>query len=56
MRGKRDMPMEQHPFTLVQVEAYNQAGQPQYRRPLWLIIIGHRRHEVHPQQATQAYV
>ena len=55
MQGKRDMPMHRRPFILVQVEERNQEGKLVHRRPLWFIIIGHRRHEVYPKLATQAY-
>jgi len=55
MRGKRGKPMHQHPFILVRVEERNEAGKLVHRRPLWFIIIGHRRHEVHPKLATQVY-
>jgi len=55
MRGKRNMPMHRHPFTLVQVVVHNAQGQLVYRRPLWFIIFGLRRGEVHPRMATQAY-
>ena len=55
MRGKRDRPMYRRPFTLVQVEVRNEEGKLVHRRPLWFIIIGHRRHEVHPKLATRVY-
>ncbi|MEG4808402.1 transposase [Microcoleus sp. F8-D3] len=42
MRGTKDYPMHQHPFTLLQVVVMDETGQ-QLWRPMWLIAIGQRR-------------
>lgn len=58
MRGKRKpwlMPMQQHPFTLIRISVTNADGTPAFRRPLWLIVIGQRRHELSLQQAYETF-
>ena len=57
MRGKRNpqLPMHQHPFTLVRIVRYDQAGHPLFKHPLWLIVIGARRHELTLEHIYQAY-
>ncbi|GET40072.1 hypothetical protein MiSe_48800 [Microseira wollei NIES-4236] len=45
MRGTKDYPMHQHPFTLLQVRVTDETGQ-QLWRPMWLIAIGQRRDEL----------
>lgn len=46
MRGKRNLPMHKHPFTLVRARLLDTAGKPVYTRPLWLIVLGERRDEL----------
>lgn len=46
MRGKRGLPMHQHPFTLVRARLLDVQGLPVYKRPLWLTALGERRHEL----------
>lgn len=46
MRGKKDCPMQDCPFTLIRIDAFMPNGKPLYRRPLWLIVAGDRRHEI----------
>jgi hypothetical protein len=58
MRGKNKpyrMPMEKYPFTLVLVQAYNEEGQLLRKRPMWLIAIGERRHELTVSDIFHAY-
>ncbi|MCP3972822.1 MAG: transposase, partial [Rhodobacteraceae bacterium] len=54
-RGKRDLPMHLHPFTLVRCTVTDARGRPVYKRAMWLIILGSRRAEVTAQQAWSAY-
>lgn len=59
MRGQRSpqsLPMHQHPFTLVSITRYDEAGQPVFKRPLWLLVIGNRRSELSLEQIYQAYL
>lgn len=56
MRGKRDIPMHQYPFTLVCITYYNEQGQPAFQRPLWLVVIGDRRDELSLEQIYLAYL
>ncbi len=55
MRGKRGLPMHQHPFTLIRAVVVDEQGQPVFQRALWLIVLGARRHEVSLVTAWEAY-
>lgn len=58
MRGEHKperLPMHEHPFTLVRVVWYDPAGNPLFKRPMWLIVMGERRHELTLEQIYQAY-
>lgn len=58
MRGKRKpqpLSMQRHPFTLVRIMLYDASGRPAFRRPLWLIVIGARRHELSLLDIYAAY-
>lgn len=46
MRGKRDLPMHQHPFSLVRARLLDAQGQPVFKRPMWLMALGERRYEL----------
>jgi hypothetical protein len=45
MRGKRDVPMHKHPFTLVSVRLFDEEGNLAFKRPMWLLVVGKRRTE-----------
>lgn len=51
----KKLPMHQHPFSLLRIVRYDQQGNPLYKHPLWLIVIGKRRHELTLEQSYQAY-
>jgi hypothetical protein len=55
MRGKKDIPMHQHPFTLIRVQVFNEQGKLVFRRPMWLGILGERRREISLTDAREAY-
>lgn len=57
MPGKNEpkLPMHQHPFTLVRIVRYDQTGQPLFKHPLWLLVMGARRQELTLEQIYQAY-
>jgi hypothetical protein len=58
MRGKRKpklLPMHRYPFTLVRIVLYDQQGEQVFRHPLWLIVIGERRHELSVRDVYDAY-
>ena len=40
MRGTRDCPMHQTPFTLMQIVVTDTCGKLVFTRPMWLIVIG----------------
>lgn len=54
MRGAKNLPTHQCPFTLLRLESVDQSGRPLFR-PMWLIVMGARRDEISPIQAQQAY-
>ena len=56
MRGKKDIPMQQHPFTLVKIRWYNPQGEALYQKPLWLIVMGDRRTELTLLDIHQSYL
>jgi len=55
MRGKRDLPMHQHPFTLIRVQTFDEQGKLVFRRPMWLGIFGERRRELSLADARGVY-
>jgi hypothetical protein len=58
MPGKhkpRRIPMHLHPFTLVQIVRYDEQGHLASKRPLWLLVMGVRRHELSLLDIYQAY-
>ena len=56
MRGKKDIPMHQHPFTLVKIRWYKPNGESLFKKPLWLIVMGDRRAELSLLDIFQAYL
>lgn len=56
MRGKKGLPMHQHPFTLVKIRWYKPNGDVLYAKPLWLIVMGERRGELSLLDIYQAYL
>jgi hypothetical protein len=55
MTGKRDLPMHQHPFTLIRVQVLDEQGNLVFKHTLWLMVIGERRNELSLVEAWQAY-
>jgi hypothetical protein len=56
MRGKIGIPMHKHPFTLIRIAVKDEdEGRKVFKRPLWLIIIGERRHEISLIDAYESY-
>jgi len=58
MRGQRKpklLPMQHYPFTLVRIVFYAHAGQVAFRRRLWLIVMGERRHQLNDFEIYHAY-
>ena len=56
MRGKKDIPMHQHAFTLVKIRWYDLKGNVLFTKPLWLIVMGGRRVELSLLDIYQAYL
>ena len=55
MRGTRACAMHAQPFTLVRVRLLDAAGQPAFKRDLWLVVLGARRLELTLLEIQQAY-
>ena len=55
MRGKQDLPMHKHPFTLIRARVLDEVGNPVFKRTLWLIVMGERRNELSLVEAWEAY-
>jgi len=47
--------MHEYPFTLVRIVRYDAEGHCVYKRPLWLLVMGQRRHELNLCHIFQAY-
>lgn len=56
MRGKKGLPMHQHPFTLVKIGWYKPNGEALFQKPLWLIVMGPRRGELSLLEIYEAYL
>lgn len=55
MRGKKDLPMHQKPFTLIRVRVLDDQDCPIFKQSLWLIVMGQRRQELSLLEAWGAY-
>jgi hypothetical protein len=55
MRGQRGRPMHMQPFTLLRVRWLDAAGQPVFKRALWLVVVGAHRNELTLLEVQQAY-
>lgn len=59
MTGKREpvvLPMQKHPFTLLRIVLRDpETGQPAFKRAMWLIVMGKRRHEITLLDVYPAY-
>ena len=49
------LPMNEYPFTLVQIVRYDEKGKQACKRPLWLLVMGQRRHELTLLHIYQSY-
>ncbi|MBF0552071.1 MAG: hypothetical protein HQK60_16245 [Deltaproteobacteria bacterium] len=47
--------MHKYPFTLIRITVTDVHGNPVFKRPLWLIVVGKRRSEIDLVEAWQAY-
>ncbi|MCP4205987.1 MAG: transposase [Shimia sp.] len=55
MRGKHDCPMHKYPFTLGRIRWLDAAGQPVFKRPIWVVVSGQRRRELSLRHSQAAY-
>ncbi len=55
MPGSRQFPMYERPFTLIRARGVGADGREVFQHPVWLIVIGARRHELSVLDAWQAY-
>lgn len=46
LRGSRDFHSSKHPLNIVQITVTNNKGESVFKKPMWLAIMGDRRHEV----------
>ncbi|NET08100.1 MAG: transposase [Symploca sp. SIO2B6] len=54
MRGTSHYAMHKYPFTLLQIQVSDHTGETLWK-PMWLIVIGRRRHELTLRECYQAY-
>lgn len=50
----KKLPMHQHPFSLLRIVRYDQQGNPLFKHPLWLIVVGKRRHDLTLEQTYRS--
>ncbi|MFN3763758.1 MAG: transposase, partial [Anaerolineae bacterium] len=55
MRGSREWPMQECPFTLIRVWVTTPEGEKVHPRPLWLALFGPRRNEWPLRAVVEAY-
>jgi hypothetical protein len=55
MRGKRQAPMHERVLDLIRCTVTDEPGHRVFRHPLWLVVVGQRRHEVSLIPAYEAY-
>lgn len=55
MRGKRGLPMQRYPFTLVRAVVLDEQGEPVFKHALWLMVMGERRGELSLVEVWEAY-
>ena len=55
MRGKLDYPMHEHSFTLVRVRMLDADCRAVFKRTMWLVVLGKRRHQLSLLEVHQAY-
>ena len=55
MRGTRDYPMHKSPFTLIRIVVTDENGQPVFKRPMWLTVIGESRDHLSLTEVWHAY-
>jgi hypothetical protein len=58
MRGKNKpqrIRMYNYPFSLVRIVLLDKDGQPAFKHPLWLLVVGKRRHELSLEDIFRAY-
>jgi len=55
MRGTREYPMHDHPFTLIRIDVTDAMGKPVFKRPMWLTVIGQSRDQLSLEAVFRAY-
>jgi hypothetical protein len=55
MRDKNGFVMHTQPFTLVRIRLLTADGQAVFKRDLWLVVVGERRHDLALLEVQQAY-
>lgn len=55
IRGSKDFKSSEHPINALQIIVTNEDGTEVFKRPLWLAILGERRHEIDIKDAYCGY-
>lgn len=55
IRGSREFPSARYPVNLARVIVKNEQGESVFKRPLWIGVMGRRRHEVDSHRTYQVY-
>jgi hypothetical protein len=55
LRGSRKYHSSDHPFNALQVTLYDENGRAVFKRPMWIAVLGERRHEISLSDAYENY-
>lgn len=55
LRGTKDFRSGNHPINIVQVVVTNEQDKSVFKKPLWLAVLGERRHELTALEVQQTY-
>jgi len=56
IRGNRTYKGYEHPMTVARITAYDEAGKPIYKRPLWIAVLGNRRLDISAFEIFDYYI
>lgn len=54
-RGDAIHRMEKHPFDVVRAQVFDETGRKVFKNPLWVMVVGQRRHELQSEQVYKSY-
>ncbi len=55
LRGSRELHAAKYPLNVIRISITSEAGEPIFKRPLWIGVLGERRHEISLEDAYNNY-